>query len=165
MNPLLLFIVIVIGLFGFVVLFGAPYLPTLSKQKKTALDLLNLKPGQTLIELGSGDGRMLSYAAQKGIKCIGYELNPILVLYSWVATYKYRHLITIKFANFWRVKLPECEGIYVFLLDRYMLKLYTKITQEITSSVKVVSFAFMFPNIRPITEKNGMYLYKITTSK
>ncbi len=186
-------VLIVVLLFGFVVLFGAPYLPTLKSQKSDALDLLDLKPGQTLVELGSGDGRMLTAAARRGVYSIGYELNPLLVLYSKLATYKYRHFITIKLANFWSTPLPQCEGIYVFLLERYMPKLHTKITQEISSSVnpvvdlshssktgmrlskkqtervhygvKVVSFAFSIPDVKPVTEKNGLYLYEFTTKK
>jgi len=165
MTWLLAGLAIFVGLFGFVILFGAPYLPTLSSQKKTALDLLDLRPGQTLLELGSGDGRMLKYAAERGIKAIGYELNPLLVIYSKFATFKYKHLVTIKLANFWTISLPECDGIYVFLLDRYMRKLHNKITQENASSVKLVSYAFKIPNCKPITEKNGLYLYNFTTAK
>jgi hypothetical protein len=163
MTWLLVLIVTVIGMFGFVILFGAPYVPTLKLQQQTALELLDLKPGQTLVELGSGDGRMLVSAAKQGIHSVGYELNPLLFLYSRVITYRYRKLITIKLADFWHVTLPPCDGIYVFLLDRYMEKLHTKITHEITSSVALVSFAFRIPDIAHTTEKNGMFLYKITT--
>ena len=158
---LLLVLSILIFLFGFVVLFGAPYVPTLSKQQQTALDLLDLKPGQTLLELGSGDGRMLVAAAKRGITAVGYELNPILVAWTWLITRRYRKLVKVRLANFWVVSLPKCDGIYVFLLDRYMEKLHTKITQEISSPVKVVSFAFKIPNSKHVTEKNGLYLYKI----
>jgi hypothetical protein len=155
----------IIFIFGFVVLFGAPYVPTLNKQQVSALKLLDLKPGQTLLELGSGDGRMLRAAAKQGIKSIGYELNPLLVIYSKISTYKYRRLITIKWANFWRQKLPKCEGIYVFLLDRYMLKLDKKIIQEKHSSVKLVSFAFKIPEKQPITEADGLFLYTYSAKK
>jgi hypothetical protein len=165
MNWLYLIALIVILLFGFVILFGAPYLPTLSKQQATALSLLELKPGQRLVELGSGDGRMLIAAAKRGIHSIGYELNPLLVLYSKVASFKYRKLITIKWGNFWSTPIPECDGLYVFLLDKYMPKLHKKITQEITSSVNVVSYAFRFPEKKHITEVGGMYLYKFDNKK
>lgn len=160
-----LFFVVIIVLFGFVILFGAPYLPTLSKQQETALDLLDLKPGETLIELGSGDGRMLIAAAKRGVKSVGYELNPLLWLYSLIVTRKYKNLITIKNRNFWNMKLPECEGVYVFLLDKYMNKLYKKITQEKHSSLKLVSYAFKFPNKKHVTEKSGMYLYYFNNKK
>lgn len=156
---------VLILLFGFVVLFGAPYLPTLTKQQSEAIKLLDLKPGQQLLELGSGDGRMLVAAAKQGIYAVGYELNPVLVIFSWVITRRYRKYVTVRWANFWCVKLPQADGIYVFLLHRYMPKLYTKITQEITTSVKVVSFAFPFPQIKHTTEKSGLYLYNFDNKK
>lgn len=163
MIAIFILVLLVMLLFGFVLLFGAPYLPTLKHQQQAALDLLDLKPGQILLELGSGDGRMLVAAAQRGIRAIGYELNPLLALYSWLVTRRYRHLVTVKWANFWRVKLPAADGIYVFLLDKYMAKLYTKIIQEISSSIKLVSFAFKVPGVKHIKEKSGLYLYEITT--
>jgi hypothetical protein len=156
---------VIIGMFFIVLFYGAPFLPTLTKQQKQALDLLDLQPGQLLLELGSGDGSILKLAAERGIHSIGYELNPLLFLYSKVATYKYRHMIRIKLANFWTQSLPECDGMYVFLLDKFMPRLHTKITQEITSSVKVVSFAFMFPDKTPAKEVNGLYLYAFRATK
>lgn len=156
---------VILLLFGFVVLFGAPYLPTLKAQQETALDLLSLKPGQKLVELGSGDGRMLKAAAKRGIYSTGFELNPILVLWSRLYTFRYRDKITIKTRNFWAVPLPQCDGIYVFLLDKYMKKLDKKVTQQKHNSVALVSFAFVVPGKKHITEKNGLYLYKYNNEK
>ncbi len=149
----------VVFLFGFVVLFGAPYVPTFSKQTRAALQLLDLQPGQTLVELGSGDGAVLVLAAQKGIRCIGYELNPLLVVFSKIRCWRYRHLVTIHCQNFWRVALPPCDGVYTFLLDHYMVKLDKKITQEITNTVKFVSYAFKVPGRTIEKQKEGMFLY------
>lgn len=150
---------LVVIMFGFVLMFGAPYLPTLKAQKQTAFELLDLKPGQTMLELGSGDGRMLVLAAEKGIKSIGFEINPILFLFSKLITWRHRDMISIRMTSFWTRKLPECEGIYVFLLDKYMTKLNKKITQDLDKPVKVVSFAFKIPDKKHITEKSGLYLY------
>lgn len=161
----LLVLCCVIVLFGFVLLSGAPYLPTLKKQAGTAFELLDLQPGQVLLELGSGDGRVLAMAADRGIKAIGYELNPILVAYSRVRLWKYRGLAEVRFANFWSKELPECDGIYVFLLDKYMDKLYKKVMQEMTNPVRLVSFAFQIPGYKHTTEKNGLYLYTFNNKK
>ncbi|MDQ3123337.1 MAG: hypothetical protein M3Q14_01480 [bacterium] len=160
MNWVYLAVAITLGLFSFVLLFGAPYLPTLKQQQQEALDLLALKPGQILVELGSGDGRMLVAAAKLNIKSIGYELNPLLVLYSWVLSRRYKGLITIKWANFWRKPLPVCDGIYVFLLDRYMPNLHKKIVSEATGPIRLVSFAFKIPDKSYLTDRNGLYLYQ-----
>lgn len=165
MDWLLYTVAALVLLFGFVVLFGAPYLPTLSKQQEAALDLLDLQPGQLLLELGSGDGRMLVAAARRGIRVVGYELNPLLAAWSWLVTRRYRRLVAIKCANFWRVSMPAADGIYVFLLDRYMGKLHNKIVQEISNPVNVVSFAFQFPESKHITEKSGLYLYVFDNKK
>lgn len=148
-------------LFGFVVFFGAPYLPTLKKQTDDALKLLDLKPGQTLLELGSGDGTVLLAAAKQGIRCVGYELNPILVLISRGVTWRYRHLVTIKMANYWSVQWPAADGIYVFLLQKYMKKLDTKVTQHASKygRIKLVSFAFSMPDKKAHKKRSGLSLY------
>ncbi len=147
-------------IFSFVVAFGAPFLPTLRARTPEVFELLKLKPGQTLVELGSGDGRILRAAAERGIYAIGYELNPVLVIWSRLTNWKYRKFIKVCWKNYWMQKLPQTDAIYVFLLNPYMKKLDTKIIQETTKKVKVVSFAFEIPGRTPITQKNGLFLYK-----
>src|SRR5690554_3061153 len=106
----MIYLLIVLALvFGLVVFFGAPYLPTLKSQKETALDMLDLKPGQTLLELGSGDGRVARSAAKRGVKVVGYELNPFLVILSRIVTWKYRKKVKIIWGNYWRHKWPEAD--------------------------------------------------------
>lgn len=146
--------------FTFVVAFGAPYLPTLRIRVPEALDLANLKPGQTLIELGSGDGRVLEAAAKRGIKSIGYELNPLLVVYSKLRLLKYRKTTKVIWGNYWQKKWPKADAIFVFLLQPYMEKLNTKIEQNYPDGIKLVSFAFTIPNKKPQKEQNGLYLYR-----
>lgn len=153
-------LIAVVLLFGISVVFGAPYLPTLKKQTNTALDLLDLKEGELLLELGSGDGRLLREAAKRGIKGIGYEINPLLVLYSRLVLFRYRKLVKIHCANYWNINLPQTQGIYVFLLQKYMPKLDKKIAQTQNTPVKLVSFAFTIPNKKPVQEKNGLRLYQ-----
>ena len=147
-------------IFSFVILFGAPFLPTLKKQAEAALELLDLRPGDTLLELGSGDGRILRMAAERGIRGIGYELNPLLVWYSQARNWRYRKLISFKCRNYWTVRLPPADGIFVFLLDKYMPKLDTKIRAELKPPVKLVSYAFKIPGKKIFKQKNGLFLYK-----
>lgn len=151
---------ILVFVFGSVVAFGAPYLPTLDAHKKQALKLLDLKPGDTLLELGCGDGRILVEAATHGIKCIGYEINPLLVLTAKWQTRKYRHLVTVRMRNYWGGKLPEADAIFVFLLPKYMKKLDKKIIQDFSKPVKLISVAFEIPGRKPNKQKNGLFLYK-----
>ena len=166
MNWLFTVVLVVMLLFGLVVLFGAPYLPTLRPQAESALDLLNLQPGQKLLELGSGDGRVLKAAAQKGWSAVGYELNPLLVLISLAVTWSYRKQVKVVWANYWRAQWPAADGLYIFLLPKYMERLDKKITRELSikskssKGLKVVSFAFIIPGRQPEKEQDGLFLYR-----
>jgi len=151
---------VLILVFGAVLLVGAPYVPTLAAQRKEALDLLDLKAGQTLYELGSGDGSLLREAAQRGLSVVGYELNPFLVIISWLRTLKYRRQVTLRWGNFWKADLAHADGIFVFLLDRFMAQLDEKIQAEGKPGVKLVSHAFKIQNKKPATKRGPLLLYK-----
>lgn len=165
MNILLIVTAAVIGCFAFVVLFGAPYVPTLRPQKKQAFELLALKPGQTLLELGSGDGGVMVEAARRGYKVIGYELNPILYLIAWFRLLPYRRQAKLYCRNFWRVQLPEADGIFVFLLEKYMGKLDEKISRETVKPLTLVSYAFAVGHKKPYRQSEGMLAYKYIPKK
>ncbi len=159
MNIFILILSVIVFCFGYVILFGAPYLPTKKQQIISAIDLLNLKKGQTLIELGCGDGRVLKYAAKKGLIVIGYELNPLLVLVAKINNYKYKDKVTVIWGNFWNIKLPKTDGIYCFLLDKYMDKLNNKVLNEVQNPIKLASYAFEITGKKPLKISNGVFLY------
>lgn len=154
-------VLVVLSVFGFVVFVGAPYVPVLSPQKEEAFRLLNLKPGQHLLELGCGDGRVLVAAAERGIRATGYEINPVLALISWLRTRKYGGSVTVIWGNYWNKDWPAADGIFVFLLDKYMQKLDKKIILTYPGKkIKIVSFAFKIPNREIKKEKLGLFLYQ-----
>ena len=138
---------------------GAPYLPIMRRDYEPILDLANLKPGQTILDLGSGDGRFLLAAARRGYRAIGYEINPFLYVISRLLTWRYRSLVTIHLANFWPADLPPVDAIYVFLIDRLMPKLDTKLTKEIAKPTPVISFVFKIPGRKPQVQTRNAYLY------
>jgi SAM-dependent methyltransferase len=146
--------------FSFVLLFGAPYVPTLRPQVESALELVNLKPGETLLELGCGDGKVLIAAAQTGVHAVGYELNPFLACIAWLRTRRFKGRVRVVCGNFWTKQWPAAEGIFTFLHPRFMKKLDTKIVQSNMQNVKLVSFAFEIPGREPKQRKNGVLLYE-----
>ena len=159
----MLIIVIVLTLvicFGGVLLLGAPYLPTLTPQVTIALDLADLQAGQHLIELGCGDGKILVAAAKRGIRVTGYELNPLLAVVCWLRTLRYRQLVTVRCADFWRTEWPAADAIFTFLLPKYMIKLDKKIIQYKHKPVKLISFAFEIPDRQLIRSERGVHLYE-----
>jgi SAM-dependent methyltransferase len=158
---LVMAVVLVIMCFAAVVFVGPPYLPTLSPQVKVALDMLGLKPGQTMLELGCGDGKVLIAAAQRGWKVTGIELNPILVLVCKLRTWRYRQLVTVRWGNYWDTRLwGRADGIFGFVLPRYMTKLDKIIVQWKQEDVKLASFAFAIPDKPVVRESHGVFLYE-----
>ena len=58
----------------------APYVPTPHEVVNRMLELAEIKPGDVLYDLGSGDGRIVVAAAKKfGIRAVGFEIDPGLV--------------------------------------------------------------------------------------
>ena len=145
--------------FGMVVMIGAPFLPTKKEYVEKALDMLDLKPGDRLLDLGSGDGRMLVAAAKREIYSIGYEVNFFLFLYSLLKTLRYRKYIRIICRSYWSADLPKADGIFVFLLKPYMRRLDEMLKKNYKKPPRLVSFVFKIPNKKPAKTKDSLYLY------
>lgn len=156
--PWLIMAVVVIS-FGGVLIFGAPYLPTLKKQIKVALDLAELKPGQTLLELGSGDGRVMRAAAERGFRVVGYELNPLLVVFSKIITWRYRTLVKIHWQNFLSAKWAPADAIFIFGVARIMPKVDELVVTKAKKPVRLVSFTFQIPGKKPVKAHEGLFVY------
>lgn len=72
-----LFIVILIP--TLIALFGAPWVPTPKGRIRRMLELANIQPGETVMDLGCGDGRLVHLASMEfKAKGIGLELSPII---------------------------------------------------------------------------------------
>ncbi len=152
--------ILLIFAYGFVLLFGAPYFPSLKPHMKAALELLDLKKGQVVYDLGCGDGRFLKAAAQQGLKSVGYELNPFVFGYAWLTTRRHRKLIKVRWGNFWKADISKADAVFVFLLDKYMGQLDAKLQKEAKKGLKLASHTFKIPGKPIIAQKYGVFLYK-----
>lgn len=154
---LVLLLILIMGLIG--AIFGAPYLPTLNKQVGVALDLANLKQGETLLELGCGDGKVLVAAAKRGLKVVGYELNPLLALLSYLRTIKYRKNVKVIWGDYWKKEWPKADAVFVFLIPRFMKKLDKYLISYKHKPIKLVTFAFKVPGKKITEKKAGIFYY------
>jgi SAM-dependent methyltransferase len=156
----LLVLLILVLPFGLAVWRGAPYVPIVRRDYEPVLDLAELKPGQTILDLGSGDGRLLRAAAQRGYQGVGYEINPFVYVVSLFVTWRYRRLVTIHLGDFWAAPVTSADAIYVFLIDRLMSRLDAKLTAEIKHSTPVVSFVFAIPGRTPDKTTRNAFRYQ-----
>lgn len=154
-----------IFIFGFVVFFGAPYVPSKQKHLKVAFDsLYRLSKKDVLLDLGSGDGRVLREAARRGARAVGYELNPLLVLIANLLTKDKKRAIS-KVANIWTASFPlDTTVVYIFGDGRDIKRLERKITSEATRlkrELYVISYGFTLPGRAPKNQAAAYYLYEI----
>lgn len=144
---------------------GAPYVPTHKKQIETALDLLNLPQGSTVVDLGSGDGIFLKAAAERGLKAYGYEINPFLYVISWLRCLKYSGRVKVFWRDYWLTKLPpEVDGIFVFSGGMFMSHLNRWLDSALAGRPKpllVVSYAFAIPGKKPLKVEEALNLYAL----
>lgn len=151
-----------IAAFLLVVLRGAPYVPTHKPAVEHALDMLDLPKGSTILDLGSGDGVVLKAAAQRGYNAIGYEINPILCVISYLRCWKYRGQVSVRWRDFWLAGMPkDVDAVFVFLAGPYLHKLHKKLSREHTRPLKVVSYGFLIPDAgEPVKSANALHLYR-----
>ena len=148
-TPLIFFLILQLFLLGIAIFlvstgitifFGAPYLPTLPAVARKMLELGELKEGETVLDLGSGDGSILIVAAKEfGAHGIGYEINPFLrILSRWRIR---RSGLADKIKSY-----PRADLIVIFLLDGACAKLSKRFQVELPPGTRVVSHGFSLPD-------------------
>lgn len=164
----MIFIWIIAGialLFGFVVFWGAPYVPTRRQQVKQAFDeLYKVKPGDVVVDVGSGDGVLLRAAVRRGAKAVGYELNPLLVLVTKLLSKKEAFNMRVVCANFWKQTLPpETTLVYTFLDKRDIEKMELFMIRQARGRQRplhLISYGFRLPNTVEVKRVGPLFLYR-----
>ncbi|MBI2404878.1 hypothetical protein HYV22_01715 [Candidatus Gottesmanbacteria bacterium] len=163
----LLFLIFQMGfalfLFFLIIAFvnGAPYVPSTNPTAKVMIALARIKPGMTVYDLGSGDGRLLFLTSQKGANAIGLEINPFLVIWTWMKKIfsPYRSTITVRWQNFWKVNLADADIVFVYLLPWRMEKLAAKLKKELKPGSLVISNSFIFPKWKILRQDKLHHVY------
>lgn len=162
-----IFFVLLIAFMMIGMIMGAPLVPSKPQIVSAMLDLVNLKKGELLYDLGSGDGRVLIAAAQRGIQAKGIEINPFAVLLSLILAFfnGVGSRIGVKWGNYWSTPLSGADGVVVYGLPTIMPRLSLKLRKELKKGTPVVSNSFQIPELKLVKSvKMGfdtLYLYKV----
>lgn len=112
--------------------FGAVYVPSVDWAVDEMITLANIKKGEKVVDLGAGNGKILIALAKKGVEAHGYEINPLLVLWSWVLIYKagvwgkaHAH-----WGNIFSVDLQPFAAITIFVVPYIMPKVEKKVLKD-----------------------------------
>jgi precorrin-6B methylase 2 len=147
------------------------YVPTPKDIVRQMLQLASLRRGETLFDLGAGDGRIMIEAVRRfGAKAVGVEIDPeriSRIRERLAATTTLAELIE---ADLFQVDLSSADVIVIYLSDSANAKLAPKLKTELKAGARVVSLDYMLPGWVPDRElevntsgiTRRLYLYKIT---
>jgi cyclopropane fatty-acyl-phospholipid synthase-like methyltransferase len=142
-------------------LFGAPFQPSSTRAVRDIIELSEVKKGQKIVDLGSGDGKIVIEFAKKGAEAHGFEINLFLV---WISRIRIRKLglqnnAFIHWGNFLRQNFSEFDTIISFQFIHFMPDLEKKLRRELRRGAKVISNTWKFPNWKPKKKLGHVYLY------
>ena len=129
-----------------------PYVPTPQAVVDRMLELAQVKPGDTVVDLGSGDGRIMIDAASKfGARGFGVEIDPRLVQRSIEAARRAGVSDRVKFLqqDLFQTDFHEANVLTLYLLPDVNLALRPKILKELKPGSRVVSHDFGMGDWRP----------------
>lgn len=141
---------------------GIFYVPTEKSKRKKMVELAAVRKGEKAVDLGSGDGCLVMALARAGAEAHGYEINPLLVLWSKMRI-KIAGLdgkIFIHWKNFWKKDFAGFDVVTIYGFSHMMAKLEEKLERELKPGARVISNSFPLPTWKPARKENGVYLYK-----
>ncbi|XP_048832453.1 ATP synthase subunit C lysine N-methyltransferase [Brienomyrus brachyistius] len=127
-----------------------PFVPATPAQINNVLKLLRYRTG-TLVDIGSGDGRIVIAAAKQGFQAVGFELNPWLVWYSRYRAWRegVHHNTAFYRTDLWKVNFSQYSNIVIFGVPQMMVPLENKLQLDLSGAARVVACRFPFPTWEP----------------
>ena len=145
-------------------LFGALWYPISNRELKRALDFCDAQTGERIVDLGSGDGRVLIAAAkQYDLLGTGIEIDPLKV---WLSNFRVRRAGIQDRVNFVRANLfdynyREADILFIHLTHQAMDKLFPDILDQLKPTVKILSYKFCIRGMTPdkVNADKTLFLY------
>lgn len=119
------------------------WVPTPEALVDAMLDMAKLTPHDVLVDLGSGDGRLVIAAATRGATAIGLEYNPDLVAFAQQAAAAAGVSGKASFvrADLFAADLSKATVVTLFLNEYLNLKLRPRL-QRLRPGTRIVSNTF-----------------------
>lgn len=129
----------------------APFVVTTEEDVERILDLANVGPGDFVIDLGSGDGRIVIGAAQRGARGRGVELDPYLVAEATAnaAAAGVADRVSFVHGDIFEAELGAATVVTMYLMPEVNLRLRPKLLTELRPGSRVVSNSFDLGAWRP----------------
>ena len=144
---------------------GSPYVPSTDEMVKNMIRLANVQKGDSVTDIGAGDGRVLIAAAKKGALAEGWEIDPIV----WKKAQKnikrntLDDRVKVHFGSHWKHSLAKYNIIFVYQLTEKLPPLEEKIKKECRPGTKIIANTYPLKASKPkkIDKTNKMWLYRV----
>ncbi|HEX2229895.1 MAG TPA: methyltransferase domain-containing protein, partial [Candidatus Binatia bacterium] len=134
-----------------------PYVPTPQEVVDRMLELAQVKKGDVVYDLGSGDGRIVITAAQKyGVRAVGFEIDPVRIKESQenIAKAGVGNLVEIRQQDIRTVDLSPASVLTMYLLPEVNLMIRPTIWKQMKPGSRVVSHDFDMGDWKPLKIEN-----------
>jgi SAM-dependent methyltransferase len=154
----------------------APFVPSPQSIVERMLEVARLKPGETLYDLGCGDGRVLITAAQKfGARAVGIEISERLAKQSsdQIQKLNLQNLVKVRHANLLDEDFSDADVVTLYLLRDSNDTVRPKLEKSLHPGARVVSHDYEIRGWKPTavdrTEAHRrhhvIYLYEMPPRK
>lgn len=115
------------------------------------LDQANVGPGDYVIDLGTGDGRIILSAVRRGATGLGIDLDPhrISEARASAGAAGLSHRVMFKEQDLFETDISQASVITLFLNEKVNLKLRAKLLSELEPGTRVVSHNFDMGDWQP----------------
>lgn len=128
------------------------YVPTPQPVVDAMLEMAEVKKGDVLYDLGSGDGRIPITAAKKyGVRGTGIDINPQRIAEANENAQRegVTELVTFKEADLFEEDFSDADVVTLYLLDSLNEKLRPRLLAELKPGTRIVSHAFRMGDWEP----------------
>jgi len=130
-----------------------PFVPTPPEVVDRMLELAEVKRGDVVYDLGSGDGRIVIRAAKKyGTRGVGVEIDPDLVQRARnnAKDEGVSHLVEFREEDALKVNVSPATVVTLYMLPEFNAKLRPILRQQLKPGSRVVSHDFPIEGWTPI---------------
>lgn len=160
---LLVLLFMIIPFTFLVIMFYLPYVPAPRKSFLDFVKFANIKNGDVVYDLGSGDGRVLFTAARAGAQAYGWEINPFLVVWTKVLA-RFLGLsknVTVYWKPYQRAPLEKADVIFLYVLPGLLHDIENKILQKTRAKTKIVVCKFHLQKLKEKKSQGDLHLYEV----
>lgn len=148
------------------VLWGAPWTPTPHRALASMLRLADIRPGERVVDLGAGDGRLVIAAArQYQANAAGVEIDPLrcLLANGLIRLRGLQGQAKVVWGNMYAYDLREADVVVMYLLQRTNTRLGAKLARELKPGARIISRTFTLPHWTPtiIDDTQGIFVYQV----